>query len=218
VNAELGILIADDHPIFRQGLRQAIEREPRLKVLAEAADGQQAIELIGKWNPDVAVLDINMPVRDGFAVVRSVREKSLETRPIFLTMYKDEVHLNEAISLGVKGYILKDSAVTEVVNCIKSVTTGQMYISPLLSAYLLERGRKAIPPGKGSLSIKQLTATELRILALLAEYKTSKEIAVELGVSVRTVENHRANICSKLSLHGTHALVKFAILHKADLV
>jgi DNA-binding NarL/FixJ family response regulator len=210
MKTEIKVVIADDHPIFRQGLRQVIEKDTLLKVLAEAADGEAALEFIRTAHPDVALLDIDMPLKDGFEVVRSLREQRSPVTSIFLTMYKDEVHLNEALDLGVKGYVLKDSATTEVVRCIKAVAAGQIYISPELSTYLLDRGRRP--------NLSELTDAERRVLVLLAEYKTSKEIAAALCVSARTVENHRANICTKLNLHGTHALVKFAIQHKFGLL
>jgi DNA-binding NarL/FixJ family response regulator len=117
----------------------------------------------------------------------------------------------------VKGYVIKDSAVTDIVNCIKAVAAGQNYISPELSTYLLGRGRRAVTLAGQVPRLGDLTATERRILALVAEYKTSKEIAANLCVSARTVENHRANISNKLEMHGTHALVKFAIQHKSEL-
>ncbi|HEX9002937.1 MAG TPA: response regulator transcription factor [Blastocatellia bacterium] len=216
MNNDIKILIADDHPIFRHGLRQIIERDPRLRVIAEADDGEAALRLIESMQPQVALLDLDMPGLDGFGVARQVREAGLAVTLVFLTMHNDEMHFNEALDLGAKGYVLKDSAAADVVNCLKTVVTGQHYISPALSTYLLNRHQRASTllrqPG-----LQDLTDTERRVLALLAEYKTSKQIADELGVSVRTIENHRARICQKLDLHGSHALVKFAIRHKSEL-
>ena len=214
---EIHIVIADDHPIFRQGLRQVIEKDKQLKVLAEADDGEAALDLIRQHRPQIAVLDLDMPGLDGFAVARRILEERLSPKIIILTMHQDEMHFNEALNLGAKGYLVKDSAAADVVNCIKSVAAGHTYISPTLSGLLLNRSSRAAsqpqqPPGCDS-----LTLTERRILRLLAEYKTSKEIATELGVSTRTIENHRANICVKLDLRGSHALVKFAIGHKSEL-
>jgi len=217
VKTEIRIVIADDHPIFRHGLRQVIEKSGGLKVVAEAEDGVAALAHIQEFKPEIAILDIDMPKEDGFAVVRKIRELRLPTTAIFLTMYKDELHFNEAMDLGVKGYLLKDNAAADLVNCVNAAAAGQSYISPALSAYLLNRGKRARTLVEQRPGLNDLTATERRILALLGDYKTSKEIANELCVSVRTVENHRANICTKLELHGTHALVKFAIQHKSDL-
>lgn len=217
MNNEIRILIADDHPIFRQGLRQVIEKDSRLKVIAEADDGDAALDLIKQHRPDIAVLDLDMPLRDGFAVARAVREQRLTVEVVFLTMHKDEVHFNEALNLGAKGYIIKDSAAADVVNCLKTVAAGQNYISPSLSTYLLNRSRRSATLDERQQGLSDLTPTERRVLALLADLKTSKQIASELGVSARTIDNHRANICAKLDLRGSHALVKFAVQHKSEL-
>jgi DNA-binding NarL/FixJ family response regulator len=217
MRSEIRIVIADDHPIFRQGLRQVIEKAPHLKVVAEAEDGTTALERIQECKPEIAILDIDMPNEDGFAVARSIRERRLPVTVIFLTMHKDELHFNAALDLGVKGYLIKDNAAADVINCINAAAAGQNYMSPALSTYLLNRGRRATALVKQQPALGDLTATERRILGLLAEYKTSKEIAGELCLSIRTIENHRANICTKLDLHGTHALVKFAIQHKSEL-
>jgi DNA-binding NarL/FixJ family response regulator len=214
---EIRIVIADDHPIFRQGLRQVIEKSPRLRVVAEAEDGLAALERIQEYKPEIAILDIDMPGEDGFAVARRIRELRLPVTVIFLTMHKDELHFNEALDLGVKGYLIKDNAAADVVNCINAAAAGENYISPALSTFLLSRGKRASTLAQERPELGSLTPTERRILVLLSEYKTSKEIAAELCVSVRTIENHRANICTKLELHGTHALVKFAIQHKSEL-
>ena len=215
---EIHIVIADDHPIFRQGLRQVIEKDRQLKVLAEAEDGEAALDLIRRHQPQIAVLDLDMPRLDGFAVARRIREERLPARIIILTMHQDEMHFNEALNLGAKGYLVKDSAAADLVNCIKSVAAGHSYISPTLSGLLLNCGRRAAPPPPQPTGFDSLTPTERRVLSLLAEYKTSKEIAAELGVSTRTVENHRANICVKLDLRGSHALVKFALENKQQLL
>ena len=217
ITSEIRILIADDHAIFRQGLRQVLEKEPRLKVVAEAADGAAALERIREMRPDIALLDIDMPVRDGFSVARNLRDERLPVEVIFLTMHRDELHLNEALNLGIRGYVVKDGAVIEVVDCIRTVLAGESYISPALSTHLLNRARRAAALAREQPSLAQLTATERRVLALLAEYRTSKEIAASLGVSVRTIENHRANISNKLEIHGSHALVKFAVQNKSQL-
>jgi DNA-binding NarL/FixJ family response regulator len=210
------VLIADDHPIFRQGLKQLIEKEPGFRVVAEAEDGETAFDLIATHAPAVAVLDLNMPGLDGFAVAQRARQMKLPVRIIILTMHKDELHFNEAINLGIQGYLIKDSAATEVIDCLKAVISGREYFSPALSSFLLTRRRRAGQTEKLS-GVGDLTPTERRVLLLLSELKTTKQIAAELGVSPRTVDNHRAHICSKLDLQGTHALVKFAIQHKAEL-
>ena len=154
-----------------------------------------------------------MPELDGLAVARRARELHLASRFVILTMHNDELHFNQAVDLGVRGYLIKDSAAADVVACIKAVAGGGEYVTPSLSSYLLRRGRRTAstpaPPGVG-----QLTPSERRVLALLADLRTTKQIAAELGVSPRTIDNHRANLCAKLELAGPHALVKFALEHK----
>ncbi|MDQ3750995.1 MAG: response regulator transcription factor [Acidobacteriota bacterium] len=125
---------------------------------------------------------------------------------------------NEAVNLGVKGYVLKDSALTDIVSCIKSVARGQHYTSSVLTSYLVKRSSRAAALTEEKTGIKDLTPTERRVLKLIAEYKTSKEIAEELFISYRTVETHRANICQKLDLKGSHVLIKFALAHKSELL
>ena len=214
---EIRVVIADDHPVFRRGLRQIIEMEPHFEVAGEAEDGEAALATLIAIKPEIAVLDIDMPKLDGFALARAVREQKLPTAVIFLTMYKEEEFFNEAMDLGVKGYLLKDNAVTDIIGCIRAVTAGKYYITPAISSYLLNRQARAASLVKQNPGLNDLTPAELRILRLIAENKTSKEIASELFVSYRTVENHRANICQKLSLHGSQALIKFALEHKSRL-
>jgi DNA-binding NarL/FixJ family response regulator len=213
---EVRILIADDHPIFRSGLKSVIEKEPDFVVVAEAGDGAQALELIEKHQPDVAVIDLNMPEKDGFMVAHELQNSRLAVNLIILTMHKDEMRFNQAIDLGVRAYIVKDSAAAEVVNCIKAVISGKEYFSPSLSSYLFTRVRRVSSPAPQA-GIGDLTLIERRVLYLLAQLKTNKEISDQLGVSPRTVENHRARICTKLELQGAHALTKFALQHKEEL-
>lgn len=209
------IVLADDHPIVRSGLRQAIENgDPTLKVVAEADDGRAALALVERHRPRIAVLDIDMPGLDGLDVARRVREKNLAVEIIFLTIHRDEDLLDEAIDLGVKGYILKDSALYDIIAGIKAVLAGESYTSPAMTTYLLGRRRRTSALAEGKRATQSLTPTERRVLSLVAEYKTTKEIADELSVSPRTVETHRTNICQKLDLHGNHALIKFALAHK----
>lgn len=212
---EIRILIADDHPIFRDGLRQLIEKEPGFRVVAEAADGNAALELLKAELPAIAVLDLDMPGLDGFAVAEQVQKLVLPVQIIILTMHKDELHLNRAIGLGVSGFVVKDGAASEIVNCLRSVNGGNQYISPALSGLLL--GRRRAENGPQQFGLAELTPTERRVLYLLSDLKTSREVAADLGVSPRTIENHRAHICSKLGLQGTHALVKFALEHRGEL-
>lgn len=214
---QIRVLIADDHPIFRQGLRQVIEAEPSLRVVADVGDGETALESLRQQRPEVAVIDIDMPKMNGFELARAIRQDKLSVEIIFLTMHKDEDIFNEALDLSVKGYIVKDSAVTDIVGSIKAVAAGHRFISPSISAYLFSRRERAAALVEEKPRLVDLTATERRILKLIADNKTSREIAEQLYTSHRTVENHRTNMCQKLELRGSHALLKFALEHKSQL-
>jgi DNA-binding NarL/FixJ family response regulator len=217
MKTETTILIADDHPIFRKGLREIVESERGLKVIEETQDGLSAFEHIERRKPDIAILDINMPGMNGFDLARKVKQEGIQVAIIFLTMYKDKHIFNEALDIGVSGYVLKSAALTDIVDCIKVVCEGEHYISPVLASFLMARKRRIDLLAERKPTLKDLTPAELRILQLIAESKTSKEIAEELFISHRTVENHRANICAKLELHGTNSLLKFALEHRSEL-
>jgi len=214
---EIRIIIADDHPIFRRGLKEVIEADAGLRVIAEAPDGNKAIELIESAQPDVALLDIDMPGKNGFEVAKYLRDHKVPTAVIFLTMYREEDALSKALDLGVKGYVLKDSAAGEIVAGARAVAGGKHYISPALSSFLVKRAERARSLSEQSPGLSSLTPTERRVLKLIAETKTTKQIAAELFVSPRTIDHHRASICSKLDLEGVNALLKFALEHKSDL-
>lgn len=213
---EIKVVIADDHPIFRKGLRQVIE-ESGITVVAEADDGEQALTAIREHQPQAAVLDVDMPKLDGFALARRIREEKLAVEIIFLTMHRDEDIFNSALDLDVRAYVVKDSAVTDIVNSIRAVLAGRHFISPSVTSHLVARSTRASVLRQTKPGLEVLTPTERRILKLIAENKTSKEIAAELFVSYRTIETHRANITAKLDLHGSHALLKFALEHKSAL-
>lgn len=214
MTTEVKIVIADDHPLVRQGLRQAIEMEAGFVVVAEAGDGSRALELVKTHAPHIVVLDVDMPALDGFGVAHAINEQHLNVKIVFLTFHAEEDYLNEALAAGAKGYLLKDTAITDVVTCLKTIVAGGNYISPTLSTYLVNRAQRAKPPAS---SLDTLSPTERQVLKLLAEYKTSKEIAAALGISPHTISTHRANIALKLNLHGSHALMKFALECKAEL-
>ena len=211
------VLIADDHPIFRTGLRQVLEADAALRVVGEAGDGDEALAAIEAMRPDLAVLDIDMPGRDGLDVTRALRDRRSTTRVILLTLHTDAWFLNNALDAGVHGYVPKESAVTEIAGAIKSVHAGQEYVSPVLSRMLIDRSRRADALAKELPALDRLTPTELKVLKLVAEIKTTKEIAEALCISPRTVEHHRTSLATKLDLHGAHALTKFAVKHQSAL-
>ena len=214
MDEKIRILIADDHPIFRSGLRQIIETDGSMSVIAEADDGAAALSLIRLHRPDVVVLDINMPGLSGFEVVSAMRDEKLPGEVVLLTMHNEEAMLTKAVNLGVRGYVLKDSASSDIVNCLHAVGKGENYTSAQLTKFLFQRAAGQSTAVEG---LDSLTPTERRVLKLIAEYLTSREIADQLGVSVRTIENHRNNICAKLDIHGSHGLTKFALQHQSEL-
>ena len=211
------VLIADDHPLSRGGLRHVIEAKSECEIVSEVSDGESALEDIQKLLPEIAILDISMPKKDGLAVARAILDESLPVRIIFLTVYRDEEIFNRALDVGAKGYVLKESAATDIVSCIRAVAAGQHYTSPELTTYLVKAKRSPKSNVNPQIGVSSLTPTERRILSMLADYKTSKQIAETLFISRRTVDHHRANICQKLDIHGSHALMKFALENKESL-
>jgi DNA-binding NarL/FixJ family response regulator len=208
------IVIADDHPVFRHGLRRIIEAESDFEVIGDAGDGQSALEMILNLRPAIAILDISMPKLDGLGLARKLVGQKPPVEVVFVTMYREQKLFTQALEAGVKGYVLKDSAIIDIISCIRAVSAGQNYVSPELTTYLVNRVREVDKAGTPRSGFEALTITELRVLSLIADYKTSKEIAQRLSISARTVETHRNNISQKLDVHGSHALMKFALAHK----
>ncbi|MEE4144743.1 MAG: response regulator transcription factor [Halieaceae bacterium] len=206
------VLIADDHPIFRQGLKQIVEKLPDMKIVSEAETGEATIAQTRYHKPDLILLDIAMPGMDGLQVLESLAGLDDMPAVIIVTSYDDRAYLDRAMELGARAYVLKDSAGDDLVNCLQAVNRGEIYITPSLGSHTPQ-----IPkvPSIGTTGLDTLTRMEHIILTRVAQFKTSKEIAVELGISYRTVQNHRANICGKLGLHGAHQLMAFAREHSS---
>jgi DNA-binding NarL/FixJ family response regulator len=223
VSTEIRVVIADDHPVFRQGLLKVLEPNPDIRIVAEASDGAAALTVIREARPHVAVLDVRMPRLTGLDVAEQVANERLRTAVMLLTMYAEPATFERAMTLGVKGYVVKDAAVMEIVDAISAVAAGRTYISPALSEHLVGRAfpaRRRLPvagPDASNSAVSALSHRERQILRLIAESLTSKEIADALGLNYRTVENQRAAISQKLGLQGSHALVKFAFAHKSEL-
>jgi len=211
------IIIADDHPTFRLGLAAAIARSDGFQIIAEAGNGIDALKLILDHQPPIAIADWDMPGMDGLELTRQVRRHKLATRIIILTMHEEESLFNEAMDAGVSAFVLKDNAVNDILDSLNAVNRGEGYLSPAVSNYLLLRSRRAADLRQSRPGIEQLTVTEARVLKLVATNRTTKEIASDLGVSPRTIETHRRNICLKLELSGSHRLLQFALKHRADL-
>jgi DNA-binding NarL/FixJ family response regulator len=215
MEAPTRVIIADDHPIFREGLVRAIERDRLFSIVGQVGDGAEALELIRKLHPDLAVLDVSMPTMDGLEVAKQLHREAHPTELVILTMYKDAKYFNTALDLGVRGYMIKDSAAVELLVCLKAVMSGHYYISPVVTHLLLERNSR-LGARQDSIPIRErLTPAELAVLRLVSENKTSKEIAEKLYVSLRTVENHRMHICQRLGIKGPHALLQFALENKS---
>jgi DNA-binding NarL/FixJ family response regulator len=214
MNQPTTLIIADDHPLFRKGLLEVIVSDATLHIVGEAGDGATALTLIEQHSPTIAILDVDMPQMSGLAVARALRERACETDVMFLTMHKDEDLFNEAMDIGARAYVLKDSAVDDILNAIHTVEDGKYYISPVLSDHLIKRSTRVERLLHQTPSLEDLTPAELRVLKLVAGNKTSKEIADLLSISHKTVENHRTNIASKLHLRGSHSLLKFALQNK----
>jgi len=211
------VVLADDHPIYRDGLRQILETDPGLELVHEASNGRDALDQARRLKADVILLDLDMPVMSGLEAARERLGKRDKFQVVLLTMHREEDLFNEAMDFDVKGYVLKDSAGAEIREAVRSVAEGRPYISPTLSAFLMNRVTGARTLATDRPGLEKLTASERRILKLIASDRTSKEIADELGLSPRTVENHRTNICNKLELRGSHALVKFAFENRSKL-
>lgn len=214
----INIVMAEDHPIFRSGLRQVIEEEENIKIIGEAENGEIAIELILKYNPDIVLLDIEMPKKTGLEVLREIGKMKLKPKVIFLTVYADEDIFDEAMELGINGYVLKDGAINEVVECINKVYEGNYYVSPAVSNLLLSQKERQKKFKNTESPLSKLTKTEILILKLISEGNTSRDISEILGSSFKTIENHRSNISNKLDIKGVNSLVKFAIENKSNLI
>lgn len=198
-------------------MRQTIEAETSFEVIGEAADGKHALGLIAQHQPQIAILDVTMPELGGFEVAGEIRRLKLDVAIVFLTMHKDKNLFNKALDLGARGYVLKDGALDEIVDALNAVAQGRPFVSAALSGYLVQRMDRIGLLAQQVPGLNDLTPTEKRILKLIAQYKTSKEIAEELHIHYRTVDNHRTNISAKLGLQGSHALLKFAVEHQAEL-
>jgi len=198
------VLLADDHLIVCQSLKAVLEREG-LQVVGEAADGREAVRLACALRPDVAVLDVSMPLLNGLDAAREIQKACPRTRTILLTMHGEDTYVLQALQMGIRGYVLKSQAVTDLVRAVREVSRGAVYLSPSVSGAVEEAYRT-----KKDLR-DPLTPRELAVLHLVAEGKTTKEVASLLGMSVKTAEYHRNSVMRKLDIHETASLVRYAI-------
>jgi DNA-binding NarL/FixJ family response regulator len=211
---KIRIVIVDENPLCRRGLRHLLNEDDRFEVAAEADQGNAGLKAILEYKPDVAVIDANLPGVNSLELMAKLQGKSVEVNTVMLGQEKDEKIFNQAISLGVKGYVLKRNAANEILDCIATVARGEAYICPVLTDFLLRRAGRTESLERQRPGLNQLTATERRVLNRIAHGKTSREIAAECGISPRTVDSHRSHICEKLNLTGRNRLIHFAIEHR----
>jgi DNA-binding NarL/FixJ family response regulator len=214
---DITIILADDHPLLRIGLREIIHRHEEFRIVGEASNGEKALELIERLRPAVAVLDIDMPKMSGLEIAKIILDRNIPTEVIILTMHDEASFLERALELGVMGYVMKDSVEAEIADALESLQHGKPYISPTLTNLLLKRAPRSQSGADKKLGLADLTPTERKVLKFVADDKTTKEIAELMFVSERTVESHRSSICSKLDLHGQNALLRFAVNIKSRL-
>jgi DNA-binding NarL/FixJ family response regulator len=205
------VTLADDHNLVRSGIRALLERLPDVEVVGEASDGREALALIAREKPDIAFLDIAMPELNGLEAAPRIARESPRTRVVILSMHADEKHVAQALQVGVSGYVLKDSFVDELPVLIRAVTRGETYLSPGISKQVVEALKNRLSGGGSPTETDVLTPRQREILQLVAEGKSTKEIAGALDLSVKTVETHRAQIMSRLQIRDVAGLVRYAI-------
>lgn len=204
------IVLADDHPIVRQGLRTVLEAEPDLTIIGEAADGLETVELAARLRPQVLILDLMLPGLSGLEVTRQVHQRSPQTRVVILSMHANEAYVLEALRNGASAYVLKEAGAAELLQAVREVTAGRRYLSPPLS----ERAIEAYVEKAAAIPLDQsetLTTREREVLHLAAEGHSNAEIAARLGISPRTAETHRANLMRKLGLRSQTDVIRYAM-------
>lgn len=206
------VLLADDHPIVRQGLRRLLESERDMQVVAETGDGLDVLPLAGRFHPDVLIMDLMMPGLNGLEATRQVCQRFPGARVIVLSMHGDDGYIAQALRNGASGYILKDSGPSELVQAIREVQEGRRYLSPQIAARMEETLAAGCSPTALPVDLyEQLTDREREVLQLVAEGYTGPEIASRLSISPRTAEQHRSNLMRKLGLHNQREIIRFAI-------
>lgn len=207
----LRVLLADDHTVVRKGLRLLLESNDGMVVVADAADGREAVTLAERHSPDVVVMDVAMPGLNGIEAARQITSKLPGTAVVFLSMHSDESYVLKALKAGARGYLLKDSAEYDLINAVKAVSEGKAFFSPAISKMLVDDYMRQMRERAVEDSFDLLTTREREVLQLLAEGKNNKEVASILGLSLYTVETHRSNIFQKLNLHSGAELILYAI-------
>lgn len=199
------IVLADDHVLVRQSLKSLLEREG-FQVAGEASDGREGVRQVETLHPDIAVMDISMPILNGLDAAREVSRTSPKTKTILLTQHDEGQYVSEALEAGVKGYVLKSQVANDLLLAIRQVSRGQVYLSPGVSLGVMEAYRSKLGKSKSPLTLR-----ERQVLQLIAEGKSTKNVASLLGISVKTAESHRTRLMQKLDIHETASLVRYAV-------
>ena len=207
----LRILLADDHTIVRHGLRKILEENRDWQVVAEAGDGREAIRLAGDLQPDVAILDIGMPLLNGIEATRQIVRRAPEVKVLILSMHSDEAYIIQALQAGARGYLLKDTADAELIDAVLAVTRGKSFFSPAVARVMLDDYVRRLQERGITDRYDTLSEREREIFQLIVEGRTNKEIAEMLGVSPSTIETHRAHIMEKLDVHSAVEMVLYAV-------
>jgi len=208
---KIKIFLADDHLILREGIRSLLQKLPDIEVVGEAADGETAVNEVGRIIPDVVLMDITMPKLNGLEATRQIKEKHSQIKVLILTMHETSQYLSEMLQAGASGYVVKTTTSADLISAIRAVYHGDVYLYPSIARMLVEDYLSQVKTGEEKTSYEGLTSREREILAYIAEDKKNKEIADTLGISVRTVQAHRTNLMDKLGAHDRTELVKYAI-------
>lgn len=204
------VLLVEDHTVVRRGIRRLLEDDDRVRVVAEASNGREALTLAKKYRPDVAIVDVGLPMLNGIELTRQLRAVSERTSVLVLSMHADPAYVRRALQAGAKGYLLKDAEDQDLIKAVLAIQSGGSFFSPQISRVVL-KGFLGNATAEADEELARLSDREREVLQLVAEGKSSKEIAHILGVSVNTVESHRKHIMEKLDLHNTAAIVRFAV-------
>lgn len=208
---KLRLLVGDDHTLVRQGLRKILEERPDWEVVAEVGDGRDAIRRAAALKPDVAILDVGMPLLNGIDATQQIVRKTPETKVLILSMHSDEAYVTRALQAGAKGYLLKDSAGKDLIKAVAAVAVGQSFFSPSVASLMLDDYVRRVAGTGVADRYESLSEREREIFQLIAEGRTNKEVAELLTISPATVETHRAHILQKLDIHNTAELVLYAV-------
>jgi DNA-binding NarL/FixJ family response regulator len=209
--ARVRILLADDHTVVRQGLRKLLEERPDWEVIAEAGDGREAVRLAEQHKPDVAILDVAMPLLNGIEATRQIARRVPSTKVLVLSMHADEAYVTQILQAGATGYLLKDSADVDLLKAVGEAARGKSFFSPAIARVMLDDYVRQLADKGVTDRYESLSEREREIFQLIAEARTNKEIAALLNVSPSTVETHRAHIMEKLDLHSAAEIVLYAV-------